>query len=83
MEKSVICFSNLYIENIPHRFGGFFLGGGGDVGVGVQGEAGGEVTQHAAERLDVHTVLECDGCKGMAEVVESDFRDAGPCQHSL
>ena len=53
------------------------------MGIGVEGEACGEVTQHSADRLDVHAILEGDGCKGMAEVVESDFRDAGPCQHSL
>ena len=54
--------------------GSFFLGGGGDVGVGVEGEACGEVTEHTADRLDVHAILEGDSCKGMAEVVESDLR---------
>ena len=57
MEKSVSCFSNLYIEDIPHRFGSFFLGGGGDVGVGVRGEAGGEVSEHTTNCLDVHSIL--------------------------
>ena len=28
------------------------------MGIGVQGEPGGEVTQHAGHRLDVHSVLE-------------------------
>ena len=47
------------------------------MGIGVQGEACGEVTQHAGYGLDVHTVLQGDGCEGVTEVVESDFRDPG------
>ncbi len=35
------------------------------MGVGVQGEACGEVTQHARYRLDVHTILQGDGGEGM------------------
>ena len=35
------------------------------MGVGVQGEACGEVPQHAGHRLDVHTVLKCNGCEGV------------------
>ena len=46
------------------------------MGVGVQGEACGEVTQHAGHRLDIHSVLEGDGGEGVAEVVESDLGDA-------
>ncbi len=53
------------------------------MGVGVEGEAGGEMTEHTADCLDVHAILEGDGCKGVAEVVESDFRDACPCQYSF
>ena len=48
---------NLHTQHIPHCFGGFFLGGGGDMGVGVQGEACGEVTEHTADRLDVNAIL--------------------------
>ena len=51
--------------------------------IGIQGEACGEVAQHAGHRLDVHAVLQRDGCKGVAEVMESDLRDASPFQHSL
>ena len=51
--------------------------------VGIQSKPGGEVTEHAGHRLDVHTVLERDGGEGVAEVVESDLRDACPFQHSL
>ena len=53
------------------------------MGIGVQGKTRGEVTQHAADRLDVYSVLEGDGCEGVAEVMESDLRDAGPFQHTL
>ena len=53
------------------------------MGIGVQGEACGEVAQHAGHGLDIHTILERDGSEGMAEIMESDFRDAGPLQHSL
>ena len=73
----------LYLEYLPHGFGGFFLGGGCDMGIGVEREASGEMAEHTADRLDVHAVLEGDGCKGVAEVVESDFRDAGSRKDSL
>ena len=51
--------------------------------IGVQGEACGEVPKHTRHSLDVYSVLEGDGCKGVAEVMESDLRDASPLQHSL
>ena len=51
--------------------------------VGIQGEAGGEVAQHAGHGFDVHSVLERDGGEGVAEVVESDFLDACSFQHPL
>lgn len=47
----------LNVEDIPDSLGGFFLSCGGDMDVGVQGEACGKVTQHTAYRLDDHTVL--------------------------
>ena len=53
------------------------------MGVGIQGEACGEVTEHAGHRLDVYAVLQGDGCEGVAEVVESDLRDACPLQYTL
>ena len=53
------------------------------MGVGVQGEACGEVTKHTGHRLDVHAILQSYGRKGMAQVVKSNLRDAGPCQHSF
>ena len=65
---------HLYVQYITYRRGGFFLGRGGDIGVGVQGEAGGEVTEHTGHRLDVHAILQSDGRKGVTKVVESDLR---------
>ena len=53
------------------------------MGIGVQGEVCGEVTQHTGHRLDVHTVLERDGGEGVSEVMESDLRDARPFKHTL
>ena len=74
---------NLQAQDISHGLGGFFLCRGGDVGVGVQGEAGGEVTQHAGHRFYIHTVLQGDGGEGVAEIVEPDLWDPGSGQHSL
>ena len=65
-------------QNISNRLRRFLLCRSGDMGVGVQGEACGEVTQHTADGLDIHSVLQCDGCEGVAEVVKSDLRDASP-----
>ena len=53
------------------------------MGVGVQGETCGEVTQHAGYSLDIHTILQGNGGEGVAEVVESDFGDACPFQYPL
>ena len=74
---------SLYLKYIPHSFCGFFLGRGGDVGIGVQGEAGGEVAEHTRHGLDIYTALERDGCKGMAEIMKSDLWNTCSCQHSL
>ncbi len=43
-----------------------------DVGVGVQCEPRGVVTQHGGHRFHVHAVLQGHGCEGVAEVVETD-----------
>ena len=60
-----------------------FLCRGSDMGVGIQSEACGEVTQHAGDGFDVHTVLESQRCESVAEVMESDLRDANPLQNPL
>ena len=63
-------------KKISHGLGGFFLCRGCHTCIGVQGEACGEVAEHAGYRLDIHAVLEGNGSKGVAEVMESDLRDA-------
>ncbi len=35
------------------------------MGVGVEGESRGEVTQHTGHRLDVHAVLQSQCCEGV------------------
>ena len=52
-------------EDIPHGLRRFQLRVGGDVGVGVQREACGVVTQHTADGFHVHAVLECQSGEGM------------------
>ena len=47
------------------------------MGIGVQGEACGEVTEYTADSLGVHAVLEGYGREGVAEIMESDLRDPG------
>ena len=53
------------------------------MGVGIQGESRGKMTQHAADGLDVYAILQCNGCEGVAEVMESDLRDACPFEDTL
>ena len=72
---------NLHTQYIPHGLGGFLLCRGGDMGIGIQGEACGEVAEHSRDGFDVHAVLESDGCKDVAEVMESDIRDARHLQY--
>ena len=66
----------LHVQDISHGQSGFFLYRGGDMGIGVQGEACGEVAQHAGHRLDIYSVLQRNGCEGVAEAMESDLQDA-------
>ncbi len=70
-------------EDIPHDLRRFQLRVGGDVGVGVQREACGVVTQHTADGLHVHAVLEREDGEGMAEVVKADVGQSGSFQHPL
>ena len=53
------------------------------MGIGVQGEACGEVTQHTTDSLDVNSVLERDGCEGVAKIMESDLVDTCPFKYPL
>ena len=56
---------NLHTQDIAHGLCGFLLCRCSDMGIGIQSEPGREVTQHAADRLDVHSVLEGDGGEGV------------------
>ena len=42
------------------------------MGIGVEGKASGEVPQHTAYRLDVHTILERDGSESVAKIVKTN-----------
>lgn len=42
------------------------LGVSGDVGIGVQREARRVMTEHTADGLDVHAVLQGHGCEGVS-----------------
>ena len=44
---------------------------GSHMGVGVQGEAREEVAEHAVDGFDVHTVLQRQRGKGVAQIVET------------
>ena len=59
------------------------MGVGGDVGVGVQREARRVVTQHTADGLDVHAVLQGHGREGVAEIMKAYPWQSGPFQHPL
>ena len=67
----------------PHGLGGFELGVGGDVGVGVQRKACGVVTEHTADRFHVHAILERHRREGVTEIVESDAGQSRSFQHPL
>ena len=41
------------------------------------------MTEHTAHDLDVHAILKGEGGESVAEVMESDLRDACPLQHTL
>ena len=41
------------------------------MGIGVQGESGGEVAQHAGDGLDINTILQGEGGKGVPKLVEA------------
>ncbi len=53
------------------------------MGIGVQGEACGEVAEDGGHRLDVYPVLQGNGGEGVAEVVESYLGYACSCQYSF
>lgn len=54
-------------QNISNRLRRFLLCQGGDMGIDFQREACREVAKNARHGLDIHTVPECNGCKGGAD----------------
>jgi len=51
--------------------------------IGVEGESGREVTQHAGHRFDVYAVLQSQCCEGVSEVMEPNFGKSCPFQHPM
>ena len=53
------------------------------MGVGIEGESCGIVSEHTRHRLDIHAILECDGGECVPEVVKSDFWQSRSFENSL
>ena len=53
------------------------------MGVGIQGESGGEVAEHSADGFDIHAVLQGNGGEGVAEIVKSDLGNPGSGEDSF
>ena len=53
------------------------------MGIGVQRETRGVVSEHTADRFYVHAVLQRHGREGVAQVMESDAGQPSPFQHPL
>lgn len=70
-------------QHVPHRLRCLSLCCAGDMGVGVQGETRGEVAQHPRHRFHVHPVLQCQGGKGVAQIVEPHLGQSCPFQHPM
>ena len=70
-------------EDAAHGLCCLALGGCGHMGIGVQGEPSAEVSQHPGYRFHVYPVLEGQGGKGVAQIVESDPRESRPFQHPV
>lgn len=68
-------------EDISHGLGGFELGVGGDVGVGVQRETRRVVTEHTADGFHVHAVLQGHGREGVPQIVEPYLWQSCPRQY--
>ena len=53
------------------------------MGVGVEGESRGVVPEHTRHRLDIHSILECDGGERVPEIVKSDLWQSCSFKNSL
>jgi len=66
----------LYAKDLSHRICCFFLCCRSHMCIGIQREPSGKMTQHTGYSFYVNSVLQRNGCKGVAEVVESDLWDS-------
>ena len=62
------------VEEPAHDLRRTLLHIGGDVGVGVEREAGVGVTEDLRQRLGIHTARQRVGGEGVAQIVEADQR---------
>ena len=53
------------------------------MGVGVEGEPSGVVSEHSRYRLDIHAVLQCDGGECVSEIMKSDLGQSRSFENSL
>ena len=59
-------------HEVSHSFRRLILHLAGGVGVGAQGEACIVVAQHTGDCLDIHAILQGQGCEGMPKLVEAE-----------
>ena len=60
------------VHKVAHLFGGSFLHLRGDMGVGVKGESGGVMPEHAGESFSIDAVLNHGGRKCVTQIVKSN-----------
>ena len=65
----IVYFSHFHRQNIPNCLCRLALRGRRDVGVGIERKARAVVPEHAADRFDVHAVLECERGERVPQVV--------------
>ena len=65
------------LQQVSHRCRRLFLHLVRGMGVGGKGESGAAVPQHAGYGLDIDSVLQGQGCEGVAQIVEADMLQPG------
>ena len=53
------------------------------MGVGVQGNPGAVVAQHAGDGFHIHSVLQGQSCECVPQIMEPDSRQSRPLQHPV